>query len=159
MSILTDDMKQLVAEQRLGYVATVCPDGTPRLAPQGSILVWDDAHLIFADVRSPGTVANLRHNPAIEINVVDPLLRKGYRFKGTATVHTDDPFFKQAMEFYQERGGGTDIESIVRMRVEYTQALISPEYDDGVTEAEVIGKWQRYWQDIFEEGHDTISQV
>jgi hypothetical protein len=26
MGILTDDMKRIVREQRLGYIATVCPD-------------------------------------------------------------------------------------------------------------------------------------
>jgi hypothetical protein len=32
MGILTDDMKRLVREQSLGFVATVCADGTPRLS-------------------------------------------------------------------------------------------------------------------------------
>jgi len=31
MGILTADMKRVVEEQRLGVVATVCPDGTPNL--------------------------------------------------------------------------------------------------------------------------------
>jgi len=40
MGILTDDMKRIVREQRLGYIATVCPDGTPNLSPKGTIAVW-----------------------------------------------------------------------------------------------------------------------
>ncbi len=76
MGILTDDMKRVVREQRLGFVATVCADGTPNLSPKGTTAVWGDEHLVFADIRSPGTVANLRRNPAIEVNVVDPILRK-----------------------------------------------------------------------------------
>jgi predicted pyridoxine 5'-phosphate oxidase superfamily flavin-nucleotide-binding protein len=84
MGALTDDMKRVVEEQQLGFVATVCPDGSPNLSPKGTLAVWDDDHLVFADICSPGTIANLTANPAIEINVVDPLVRKGYRFKGTA---------------------------------------------------------------------------
>lgn len=76
----TEDMKRIVAEQRLAFVATVCSDGTPNLSPKGTIAVWDATHLVFADIRSPGTVANLKVNPTIEINVVDPFVRKGYRF-------------------------------------------------------------------------------
>src|SRR6185295_14131401 len=38
----TDDMKRVVEEQRLGFVATVCPDGTPNLSPKGTTAVWDD---------------------------------------------------------------------------------------------------------------------
>jgi uncharacterized protein len=88
VGILTEDMKRLVSEQRLGFVATVCPDGTPNLSPKGTTAVWDDDHIVFADIRSPGTVSNLRRNPSAEINVVDPMVRKGYRFKGVASVVT-----------------------------------------------------------------------
>ena len=45
MGILTEDMKRLVSEQRLGFVATVCPDGTPNLSPKGTTAVWDDDHM------------------------------------------------------------------------------------------------------------------
>lgn len=71
---LTEDMKHTIRGQRLGYVATVCPDGTPNLSPKGTLTIWDDEHLIFADLRSPWTIANLKQNPAVEINVVDPFL-------------------------------------------------------------------------------------
>jgi hypothetical protein len=33
MGILTDEMKPVLREERLGYAATVCPDGTPRRRP------------------------------------------------------------------------------------------------------------------------------
>src|SRR5687768_9772546 len=93
-------MKRVVTEQRLGFMATVCPDGTPNVSPKGTTAVWDDDHLIFADLRSPGTVRNLRTNPSIEINVVDPLVRKGYRFKGTATIHSEGELIDRAIELY-----------------------------------------------------------
>jgi hypothetical protein len=64
-------MKRVVGEQRLGFVATVCPNGTPNLSPKGTTAVWDDDHLVFANIRSPGTLANLRQNPNVEVNVVD----------------------------------------------------------------------------------------
>ena len=67
MAMLTEDMKRVIREQRLGYVATVCPDGTPNLSPKGTTTVWDDNHLVFADIRSPRMIANLRQNPAVEI--------------------------------------------------------------------------------------------
>ena len=87
LTVLDDDMKRVVREQRLGYVASVCPDGTPNLSPKGTTAVWDDDHLVFLDIFSPGTVANIEAgNRAVEVNVVDPIRRKGYRFKGPATV-------------------------------------------------------------------------
>src|SRR6266480_4127193 len=95
MGMLTADMRRVV-DAELGFIATVCPDGTPNLSPKGTTAVWDDDHLVFADLRSPGTIANLRSNPSIEINVVDQLVRKGYRFKGTAAVHDDGEIFNAA---------------------------------------------------------------
>src|ERR687884_471164 len=101
---LTADMQRVLNEQRLGFVATVCEDGTPNLSPKATTTVWDDDHLIFADIRSPQTIANLRANPNIEVNVVDPVIRKGYRFKGVASVLTEGPTFEEAMRRYAQAG-------------------------------------------------------
>ena len=78
---LSSDMQRLVLEQRLGFVATVTEDGRPNVSPKGTTTIWDDERLMFADVASPGTVTNLAANPYVEVNVVDPILRKGFRFK------------------------------------------------------------------------------
>lgn len=146
MGILTDQMQRLVRAQRLGYTATVCPDGTPNLSPKGTITVWDDDHLVFADVRSPGTIRNLRQNPAIEINVVDPLSRKGFRFKGTATVHTpDDPRFAALLAFFRERGTTSPIRAVVLVRVTRALPVTSPAYDSGATEEELRARWSAYY--------------
>ena len=48
MGILTEDMKRVVRQQRLGFIATVCPDGSPNLSPKGTATVWDDDHLVFS---------------------------------------------------------------------------------------------------------------
>jgi hypothetical protein len=139
MGILTHDM-QRVADAELGFVATVCPDGTPNLSPKGTTAVWDDDHLVFADLRSPGTIANLRQNASIEINAVDQLTRKGYRFKGTAAVHTDGDVFERGVRFYEDRGmirARGRIRGIVIVAVLRAEPVTSPAYDLGVTEAEL----------------------
>src|SRR5438128_10055952 len=101
---LTADMKRVVVEQRLAFVATVCPDGTPNLSPKGTITVWDDDHLVFADIHSPGTINNLLINPSIEINIVDVFIRKGYRFKGVGKVLSEGTLFEEAVSFYKTAG-------------------------------------------------------
>ena len=148
MGILTTDMKRIVEEQRLGYVATVCPDGKPNLSPKGTLAVWDDDHIVFADLRSPGTVENLRHQPILEINVVDPIARKGYRFKGEATVATDGTLFDAGCEFYRRRGLTNPIRGIVLVTVQRASALLSPAYDLDMTEDRVRADWQRYYDGI-----------
>jgi len=140
LSVLDDDMKRVVREQRLGYVATVCPDGTPNLSPKGTTAVWDDQHLVFLDLFSPGTVTNIEAgNAVVEVNVVDPIRRKGYRFKGRAEVHRDGPVFEDVVQRY-ERERGTDrarISSVVLITVERAAPLVSPAYADGSSEATI----------------------
>jgi len=152
MTILTDDMQRLVREQRLGYIATVCPDNTPNLSPKGTTSVWDATHLIFADICSPNTIENLRHNPAIEVNVVDPILRKGYRFKGTATVHGDGPLFDEAVRFYRQGGSTSPIAHIVLIEVTRALPLVSPAYDLGATEDEIRRRWEAYYASVRQTG-------
>jgi uncharacterized protein len=153
---LTADMKRVVVEQRLAFVATVCPDGTPNLSPKGTISVWDDDHLVFADIRSPGTISNLRKNPAVEINVVDPFARKGYRFKGTGQVILDGELFQQIMNFYRGRLVDTArsnsegrIRGFVLVKVESALPLISPAYDDTSVDEQSIRKhWISYFNRV-----------
>ena len=140
---MTADMRRVVLEQRLGFVATVSPDGTPSLSPKGTTTVLDDEHLIFADIVSPGTVRNLESNPHIELNVVDPIVRKGYRFTGTATVHRSGPTFARGLEVLGERGVTRleRIRSVVVIEVTTAAPLVSPGYDSGATEDEVAERW------------------
>lgn len=158
MGILTDDMKRVVTEQRLGFMATVCPDGTPNLSPKGTTAVWDDDHLIFADLRSPGTVRNLKSNPSIEINVVDPLVRKGYRFKGTASVHTEGDVVDRALDLYVSLGLSDyrdRMRSVVLVKVEQALELTSPVYDLGFTEEEIRAQYAERFRTLID-GRSSI---
>jgi len=148
MGLISADMKRVVEEQRLGFVATVCPDGTPNLSPKGTTTVWDADHLVFANIRSPGTLANLRQNANVEINVVDPFVRKGYRFKGVASVLESGPFYEKVIAFYKERGVASAIREIVMVRVQWAGPIDSPAYDQGLTEAEVRARWERHRQAV-----------
>jgi hypothetical protein len=97
----------------------------------------------------------LQQNPAIEVNVVDPILRKGYRFKGTATVYAAGDFFEQGIAFYRKRGSLNSINSIVLVKVEKAEPLISPAYDLGRTEAEVRAQWQEHFATLNSAGPDS----
>ena len=149
MGILTQEIKEFVKQQKLGYVATVCPDGTPNLSPKGTTTVWDDDHLVFADIHSPGTINNLRTNPSVEINIVDIFTRKGYRFKGVANVLSEGSLFKEVISFYKAAGAIYSIKNIALIKIERILPLASPVYDTGKLEEEVIKRWSDYWSSIY----------
>src|SRR5258706_1083459 len=132
MGILTTGIKEFVKKQKLGFVATVCPDGTPNLSPKGTTTVWDDEHLVFADIHSPGTISNLLLNPSIEINMVDAFTRKGYRFKGLGQVFSGGPMFESVLSFYREAGARYAINNIVIVKIERILPMVSPAYDTGI---------------------------
>jgi hypothetical protein len=145
MGILTEDMQRVVEEQRLGFVATVCADGTPNVSPKGTLAVWDDNTLVFADIQSPQTIRNIRQHPAVEANVVDPLARRGYRFKGTARIVSEGDEFKRMLSFYHGRDVDYPIRHIVVIAVERALALTSPAYAIGKSEAELrAAYWARF---------------
>ena len=149
MGVLSDSVQDLVRRVKLGFAATVNPDGTPNLSPKGTTTVFDADHLVFADIKSPGTVRNLWGNPAIEVNVVDPFARKGYRFKGRAEVVTSGQRFEQAMAMFRSAGLRSPVRTVVIIRVERVLPLISPGYAAGhITEAEMRERWIRYYTSL-----------
>ena len=154
MGILTEDMKRVVREQKLGFIATVCPDGTPNLSPKGTTTVWDDDHLVFADIRSPQSVQNIERNPSVEINVVDPLVRKGYRFKGQGTVHRSGDVFERGCQMYREMELTHDIRAVVLILVERALPVFSPAYDRDETEEQVKERWRNYWRRLWGEAEE-----
>ena len=156
MGILNDDMQRVVRQQRFGFIATVCPDGSPNLSPKGTTAVWDDDHLVFADLASPTTMANLRHNPALEMNVVDVYSRKGYRFKGTVRiVEKGEALFDEICHAFDTGTRGVHkvqlpARAYVLLKVERALPLVSPAYVSGKSEADTREEWAEYWASVHE---------
>jgi predicted pyridoxine 5'-phosphate oxidase superfamily flavin-nucleotide-binding protein len=140
--MLTAEMKRIVAEHPLGYVATAASDGTPNVSPKGTFFVVDDTTIGFAEIRSPQTMRNLRTNPRIEVNFVDPFVRKGYRFAGIAKVlpcgeGNFDELLKKSGTSLAPR-----VRAIVLINVTKALPLVSPSYDDGAaTEDKIRRSW------------------
>jgi hypothetical protein len=138
---------------RLVHVATVGEDGGPHVAPMGTAIPWR-AGLAFAVSPGSTTAANLRRRPGIHVNVVDPVLRKGYRFHGTAAVHDDGPARDAVAAALRgeprhvraeaPEGGG----SAVVLERPSTKPLISPGYRGGVTEEQMRRRWREHYGSV-----------
>ena len=143
--MITEKIGKFVSQQKLGFVATVSPNGTPNLSPKGTISVLDENTLAFANIRSPQTIENLEKNPSIEINIVDPFSRRGYRFKGMAKIISDGEEYNKILLSYKQNGIQTTIKSIVIVNVKQILEVTSPLYDVGYTEEELRIKWKKYY--------------
>jgi predicted pyridoxine 5'-phosphate oxidase superfamily flavin-nucleotide-binding protein len=140
---LTEDMRAVIEGQRLCFAATVTPEGRPHLSPKGTIRVWDPHHLFFCDIASPGTRANLERNPWIELNVVDGLSRRGYRFLGRASLHRGDAIYREAVaRIAREEGTEYPVEAVVLIAVERALPIHSPGYDHVSDERAMRAMWR-----------------
>ena len=148
MSLITNEIKDFLSTQKLGYVATVSSDGTPNISPKGTIIGWDEHTLCFANIRSPDTMNNLEINPNVEINVLDPLLRKGYLFKGKARILKSNSLFEEILTNYKNNGIKSLIDSVVLVDVSSVSSVTSPLYDLGVTEDEIKSKWKKHFAEL-----------
>ena len=146
--MITQEIKDFLNIQKLGYVATVSSDGKPNISPKGTIIAWTSEVLAFADIRSPDTIKNLQNNPHVEINVIDPLLRKGFLFRGQARIIKDNSQYDEILNHYREKGIKSPINSIVLVDVSKVSEVTSPLYDMGISEQEIKSKWKKYFESL-----------
>jgi predicted pyridoxine 5'-phosphate oxidase superfamily flavin-nucleotide-binding protein len=121
------DMKAIIGQAILSFVATVNEDGTPNLSPKASLTVRNGV-LYFADIASPTTILNLRRNAAVEINVVDIFQRRGYRFKGRALILTpgDGEYLTIADWVRVTNGPEYPVHHVARIETTAITPLLSP---------------------------------
>ena len=87
---------------------------------------------------------NLKTNPHVEINVIDPLLRKGFLFRGMAKTIKDTPLYHDILRYYRDNGIKSPIDSIVLVDVADISEVTSPLYDIGISEDEIKLKWKKH---------------
>jgi hypothetical protein len=145
-------MKMLIATFPLGFVATVTPNGTPAVSPKGTFLVLDDQTLAYSDIRSPGTRRNLKANPAVEVNFVDPFRRVAVRAAGSATVHPKGSDWFAAQHPLWMDGFGDlakRIGNLVEIKLTAASMIWTPPYDDGATEDAMIAHYKTKFAEIY----------
>ena len=146
--MITSEIKNFLNIQKLGYVATVSSDGLPNISPKGTIIAWSSEILAFADIRSPDTVKNLQNNSNVEINVIDPLLRKGYLFKGIARLINSGLQYDEILQYYRDNGITSPINAIILVDISEISDVISPLYDMGISEGEIKSKWKNHFANL-----------
>jgi predicted pyridoxine 5'-phosphate oxidase superfamily flavin-nucleotide-binding protein len=160
MTELTADMRAVIQAAHLCFAATVTPDGKPNLSPKGTIRVWDDRHLFFLDLASPGTRANLQAGPWMELNVVEQLSRRGYRFFGTATVHVADAVYDEAVRRVRTAEQfGYPVAAVILLAVVRAAPLVSPGYWRVPDERAMRSLWRERREALDQEFEAYLARV
>jgi predicted pyridoxine 5'-phosphate oxidase superfamily flavin-nucleotide-binding protein len=116
MTKLTDEAKKAIGEIRPSLVATASRTGKPNVSAKGSFRVLDDEHVIFADIASPRTVANIRENPQVAIICLDAATRKSCRIWGKGSILTSGELFQQLAAEYAKKN--MEVKNVVKVAVE-----------------------------------------
>ena len=145
--MLTQDMRDILASAMLAFVATVRRDGSPSLSPKASTIPYDDDHLLFVDIASPQTIANLRNDPRIEINSVDFIRWRGYRFAGTAQVlESGHPIYDWGRPWLlKHHGPEYPTNHVVLIKLQSAEPLMSPVYTFGGRKEEVRSTYRQIY--------------
>ena len=159
--MLTTDMRAVIEAVHLCFAATVTPDGRPNLSPKGTIRVWDDTHLFFLDIASPGTRANLSHSPWIELNVVEQLSRRGYRFFGKGELHAHgSAVYDEAMRrVYDATLPAQPVPGVVLIAVGRAEPVLSPAYWRVTDENAIRHIWRARREELDREFEAHLARV
>ena len=137
--MLTEEMKSLIRAFSAGSVATVNANGTPSVSPKATFVIVDDETLAFGNLRSPGTLANLRANPSVEICFTDVLSRKAIRVTGKGSIIDKSEALQRLRDAFSDAWGDyvPSMSAFVVIEVSAAEVILSPAYDFGHTEAEL----------------------
>jgi predicted pyridoxine 5'-phosphate oxidase superfamily flavin-nucleotide-binding protein len=106
MPKLTNHMKLVLKQQPVLFVATIDSHGQPNVSPKGALKILDDDKLVFADLLSHKTRANLLANPTAAVAIVDPQTYEGYQFKGRTELVEGGPLFDEVSALLARRTNG-----------------------------------------------------
>jgi len=133
-------MIKIITDYNAGAVATVNDDGTPAVSPKATFVIVDDNCIAFGDIRSPGTTANIKQRPNVEVNFIDVLSRQAVRVAGRASIVEKDsaqgqnlmPLFQQNWAPYLDV-----MQAFVSISITRSELILSPAYDVGHDKAEL----------------------
>jgi predicted pyridoxine 5'-phosphate oxidase superfamily flavin-nucleotide-binding protein len=119
MAKLTEEAKNAIGALRPAYVATASKTGKPNVSAKGSLRVIDDEHVLFADVHSPRTIANIQENPQVAILCLDAAAHKGCRIWGKGEIINSGELFDKTAAMLAARN--MEINNVVRVTVEQVE--------------------------------------
>lgn len=103
MATITAEMKTFI-ENNLGWVSTVSKDGQLDLGPKMSLYVLDDNHIAYHERTAGQTYRNLQDGSPLVVAFANLAEKKGYRFRGVVTLHTDDAIYEEQIKVAEEKG-------------------------------------------------------
>ena len=118
---LSEEAKKAIVAIRPSFVATASKTGKPNVSAKGSLRILDEEHVIFADVSSPRTIANIKENPQVAVICLDAAVRKGCRIWGRGEIISTGELFDNIAADLASRN--MKIKNVVKISVEEVETF------------------------------------
>ena len=103
MAVITAEIREFI-ENNLGWVSTVDKDGQLDLGPKMSLFVLDDNHIAYHERTAGKTDENLKNGSPLVVAFANLAQKRGYRFRGAVTLHSDDAIYEAQVKVAEEKG-------------------------------------------------------
>lgn len=127
---LTTELKEYINRSVLCWLATVSAENVPNVSPKEIFNYYGTDKIIVANIASPQTVRNIKHNANVCISFIDILVQKGFQIKGKAKIigKMDSQFSEMEKILTKMTGGNFPFSTITEITIKYVKPIIAPKY-------------------------------
>lgn len=128
--LLNSEIKALAQRSVLCWLATADANGQPNVSPKEVLSVVDDAHVVVANIASPGSAKNIHSNSKVCLSFIDVFAQKGYKLYGTARdLKPSEPDYARWVEPLRTMVGERfPIHSVFVIRATAVEPIMAPSY-------------------------------
>lgn len=147
---LAPDLRDCARRSVLCWLATTDALGQPNVSPKEIFAVFDDEHLVVANIASPGSARNIDVNPRVCIGFVDVFVQKGFKVSGIARhLRRDDAGFGSwAAPLLAMAGPRFPLHGVFVVHAVAVEPIVAPSYrlhrDDTDEDSMVAAAMRRY---------------
>ncbi|MEG1768269.1 MAG: pyridoxamine 5'-phosphate oxidase family protein [Comamonas sp.] len=148
--MLTPDIVESTRKSILCWLATADAQGIPNVSPKEIFAVFDDEHLVIANIASPQSAANIAANPNVCVSLVDVFTQKGFKLTGRAlNIAPDAPAFARwAGPVLEKAGPRFPVRSVFVVQVLATARIVAPSYwlhpEETTEQKQIEGAYRAY---------------
>ena len=148
--MLTPDIVESTRKSVLCWLATADAQGIPNVSPKEIFAVFDEEHLVIANLASPQSAANIAANPNVCVSLVDVFAQTGFKLSGTAL---DIPAYAPAFAFWappvlEKAGPRFPLRSVFVVQVRSTATIVAPSYwlhpEETTQQSQIEGAYRTY---------------
>ena len=128
--MLSTQVREFASSSVLCWLATVDADGQPNVSPKEIFAVFNEEHLVVANIASPTSARNIEVNSRVCVSFIDVFVQKGFKVLGTArNVKRNEPEFSTWSAPLEAKAGPRfQIRSVFVIAALAVEPILAPSY-------------------------------